>query len=395
MRKIAVITGTRADYGLLYWIIKCINEDPGLELKLIVTGMHLSPEFGLTVQEIEKDGFPISERVDMLLSSDTEKAISTSMGLGTIGFAGAYERLCPDIILLIGDRFESLSAAVASVPFRIPIAHIHGGESTEGAIDEQIRHALTKLSHIHFTATEKYRERVIQMGEAPDRVFCFGAPGLDSIRRLRLLDSRELAEALGLPEDKKLGVVTFHPATLETGNAGEQAQELLSALAGFKDVFWILTLPNADTGGRAIIKKHEEFTAENPGHARCFSSLGQLKYLSLLRHASVMVGNSSSGLLEAPSFGLPVVNIGNRQEGRIRAANVIDVKEPRRGPIKKGIEKALSDEFRSSLSGIENPYGKGETSDRIVEVLRCISIEGLVKKRFNDMRGSPNIEEVF
>ncbi|MBI4222422.1 MAG: UDP-N-acetylglucosamine 2-epimerase (hydrolyzing), partial [Planctomycetes bacterium] len=297
MRKIAVVTGTRAEYGLLYWIIKGIHEDPELELQLIVTGMHLSPEFGLTVKEIEKDGFPIAERVEMLLSSDTEIAIATSMGLGMIGFAKAYERLKPDILVVLGDRFEILSAVSAAVPFRIPVAHIHGGESTEGAMDELFRHAITKMSHLHFTAIEKYRNRVIQMGESSASVFCYGAPGLDNIYRLKLLNIENLSEELKLPSNKKIGVVTYHPVTLENDVSGEQIYELLEALKEFTDVFWIFTFPNADTYGRIIIQKVEDFIKRNPQKGKAFISLGQLKYLSLIKYATVMVGNSSSGLL--------------------------------------------------------------------------------------------------
>ncbi|OGQ63458.1 MAG: UDP-N-acetyl-D-glucosamine 2-epimerase, UDP-hydrolysing [Deltaproteobacteria bacterium RIFCSPLOWO2_02_FULL_55_12] len=384
MRKIAVITGTRADYGLLYWMIRGIQEDDDLELQLIVTGMHLSPEFGLTVREIEGDGFPVAERVEMLLSSDTEYAISASMAIGMAGCAKAYDRLRPDIIVILGDRFESLSAAAAAVPFRIPVAHIHGGESTEGAMDEQIRHAITKLSHVHFTSTEKYRMRVVQMGEAGNRVFNFGAPGLENIRRLRLLDKDELASDLGLPANRRLGIVTFHPATLDPHSAGKQVSELLSALIRFDSVFWVLTMPNADTGGRVIMDMFREFEAENPGFARCFSSLGRLKYLSAMRHASVMAGNSSSALIEAPSFELPAVNIGDRQAGRIRGANVIEA-EPSAPSISGAIERALSTGFRLSLKGSLNPYGAGEASEKILEVLKGVPLEGLVRKSFNDI----------
>ena len=254
MRKIAVVSGTRAEYGLLYWIIKGIHKDPELELQLIVTGMHLSPEFGLTVREIAKDRFPIAERVEMLLSSDTETAIATSMGLGMIGFAKAYERLKPDILVVLGDRFEILYAVAAAVPFRIPVAHIHGGEVTEGVMDELFRHAITKMSHLHFTATEKYKKRVVQMGEDPKNVFCFGAPGLDNIHRLKLLDIKKLSDELEIPGSAKIGIVTFHPVTLEKGTSESQISELLQALKNFVEIYWVFTLPNADTGGRIIIE---------------------------------------------------------------------------------------------------------------------------------------------
>jgi len=382
-RKICVVTGTRAEYGLLYWIIKGIHDDPELELQLIVTGMHLSPEFGLTVREIEKDGFPVTERVDMLLSSDTESAIATSMGLGMIGFAKAYERLTPDILVVLGDRFEILTAVAAAVPFRIPVAHIHGGESTEGAMDELFRHAITKMSHIHFPATKEYAKRIIQMGENPDNVFCFGSPCLDNIYKLNLMGKRELCSVLNIPEDKNLGIVTYHPVTLQKNRADIEISELLEALKDFQDIFWIITLPNADTGGRVIIEMIENFVRKNSEKVKSFASLGQSRYLSLLKHSVVMAGNSSSGLIEAPSFGLPVVNIGDRQHGRIRAENVIDVPECIKKPIGDAIKKAVSKEFRGILKGMRNPYGDGPVSEQILDKLKTLPADkDSVKKRF-------------
>lgn len=385
-RKICVITGTRAEYGLLYWVIKNIFDDPELELKLIASCMHLSPEFGLTVRDIEKDGFPIAERVEMLLSSDTETAIAISMGIGVIGFAKAYERLQPDIIVVLGDRFELLSAVSAAVPFRIPVAHIHGGESTEGAMDEQFRHAITKMSHIHFTASEEYRKRVIQMGELPENVFCTGAPGLDNIYKLKLINKKKLSDMLGIPSGKKTGIVTYHPVTLERNSADKHISELLKAVQRFKDLFWIFTMPNADTSGRIIIKKIEEFLRRNPEKGKVFTSLGQVRYLSLMNHAVVMIGNSSSGIIEAPSFELPVVNIGGRQKGRIRAKNVIDVSSCNERAVADAIKKAVSKEFKLSLKGMANPYGKGDSSRKIVERLKTIPLnEKLIKKRFYEI----------
>jgi UDP-N-acetylglucosamine 2-epimerase (non-hydrolysing)/GDP/UDP-N,N'-diacetylbacillosamine 2-epimerase (hydrolysing) len=383
MRKIAVITGTRAEYGLLYWIIKGMHDDLELELQLIVTGMHLSTEFGMTVNEIEKDGFPIADRVEMLLSSDSEESISTSMGIGMIGFASSYKRLKPDMLIVLGDRFEILSAVCATIPFRIPVAHIHGGESTEGLIDESIRNAVTKMSHIHFTATEKYKKRVIQMGENPDNVFSYGAPGLDNITNLNLPNKDDLLKVLKLDGQEKIGIVTYHPVTLEENTAGKQMSKLLEALKLFKDIFWIFTLPNADTGGREIIEKIKEFTHNNPKHGKDFQSLGQLRYLSLLKYVEVMVGNSSSGLTEAPSFELPVVNIGDRQLGRIRTKNVVDVCECEMGPIVDGIRKATAPEMKKSLQGLKNPYGEGCSSGKIVEKVKSIQLgEALIKKNF-------------
>lgn len=386
MRKIAIVTGTRAEYGLLYWLIKGIHEDPEIELQLIVTGMHLSPEFGFTVKEIEKDGFPIAERVEMLLSSDTESAIATSMGLGMIGFAKAYERLKPDILVVLGDRFEILSAVAAVVPFRIPVAHIHGGESTEGAIDDAFRHAITKMSHIHFTAMEIYRKRVIQMGEPIESAFCFGAPGLDNVYKLKLLDKERLIAEIGIPRDKRIGAVTYHPVTLEKATAEFQISILLESLKTFTDVHWVFTLPNADTEGRIIIEKINNFVKNFPEKGKTFTSLGQLRYLSLLKSASLMVGNSSSGLIEALSFELPAVNIGDRQRGRIRGENVIDVAECKKEDIVAAIKRALSFEFKESLKGMKNPYGDGNASGKIIDKLKTISLgEQLIKKRFYDI----------
>jgi len=385
MRKIAVITGTRAEYGLLYWVTKEIHETPELELQLIVTGMHLSPEFGLTVREIEKDGFPIVERVEMLLSSDTEVAITTSMGLGMIGFAKTYDRLKPDIVLVLGDRFEISAAVSAAAPFGIPVAHIHGGESTEGVMDELFRHAITKMSSIHFTSTPKYAERIIQMGEQPERVFCFGAPGLDSIHKLKLLEKQELANELKLPVERQWGVLTYHPVTHENNSGRNHVETLLNVVEGFSELYWILTLPNADTGSRAIIKVVEKFVHNNSGMACLFSSLGQLRYLSLLKNAAIMVGNSSSGLIEAPSLELPVVNIGDRQKGRIRAANVIDVPVCDQNEIETALNKAVSKDFKESIKGLKNPYGEGHTSEKIVEILRTVSLSNLSKKEFCEL----------
>ena len=384
-RKMCVVTGTRAEYGLLYWIIKGIHDDPDLELQLIVTGMHLSPEFGLTVQEIERDGFPIAERVEMLLSSDTEEGIAMSMGLGLIGFANAYQRLQPDIVLVLGDRYEILAAAAAAVPFRIPVAHIHGGESTEGAMDEQFRHAITKMSHLHFPATQEYANRIIQMGEAPERVFCYGAPGLDNIMKLSLLDKPDLVAELGLPADQPLGVVTYHPVTLEGTSAVAQVTELLQALKNLTEIYWVFTLPNSDTGGRGIITAIRNFVDEFPQRGKAFTSLGQVRYLSLLKHAAVMVGNSSSGIIEAPSFHLPVVNIGSRQQGRIRAANVIDVPECQQSAITQAIEKAFSAKFKAALQGMANPYGTGDASMNIFHTLKTLlESKIMTQKRFRD-----------
>lgn len=386
MRKIAVVTGTRAEYGLLYWLIRGIHEDAGLELQLIVTGMHLAPQFGLTVTEIEKDGFPIAERVPMPLSSDTPQSVSAAMGIGMAGFAKAYDRLRPDILVVLGDRFETFAAAASAVPFRIPIAHIHGGEITEGAMDEMFRHAITKLSTYHFASTKEHAKRIIQMGERPGRVFNVGAMGLDNIKKLKLLKRDELAGALGIPQSGKWGIMTYHPVTLEDeSNAGKETNSLLDAALGAKDVFWVITKPNADTGNRAITAAVEKFASKYPKRAAVFDSLGSLKYLSLLNHASVMLGNSSSGILEAPSFKLPVVNVGPRQKGRLRAGNVIDVEAPKKVKIADALRRALSSGFNRSLKGLKNPYGHGGASDRIIKMLGRLGLEQGTRKRFYDI----------
>lgn len=386
MRKIAIVTGTRAEYGLLYWIIKGIHEDPELELQLIVTGMHPSPEFGLTIKEIENDGFPITERVEMLLSSDTETAISISMGLGMIGFAKTYERLKPDVLVVLGDRFEIFSAVASAVPFRIPVAHIHGGESTEGAMDELFRHAITKMSHVHFPTTQIYANRIAQMGESQKNVFCCGAPGVDSIYKLKLLNKNSLSREIGLPPDKKIGIVTYHPVTIENNTAESQMSEIVKALYNFQDIYWVFTLSNADTGGRIINTMINDFVKNNSNRGKAFASLGQVRYISLLKYADVMVGNSSSGIIEAPSFELPVVNIGNRQKGRLRTKNVIDVPVFGIKRITTSIKKALSKEFKDSLKGLQNPYGKGDTSVKIVKIIKTISLANIFRKQFNELK---------
>lgn len=384
-RKICVITGSRAEYGLLFWIIKGIHEDPELELQLVVTGMHLSPEFGLTVGEIEKDGFPIAERVEMLLSSDTESAIAASMGLGMIGFAKAYERLMPDVLVVLGDRFEIFSAIAAAVPFKIPVAHIHGGEITEGAIDELFRHSITKMSHLHFTATELSAQRVRQMGEPSENVFCFGSPAIDNVFSLDLMSREQLCRELGIPFGRKIGVVTYHPVTLANETPEVQMSELLKAIESISGIYWIFTMPNADSGGRIIIKMLNDFITRNSEKGKAFISLGQVKYLSLLKYACLMVGNSSSGLIEAPSFALPVVNIGNRQDGRIKGKNVIDVPDCKHYMIVDAVNKALTEDFMKAIKNSKNPYGTGNASFKIVETLKAIDLNSIIKKRFQDM----------
>lgn len=383
-RKIAVVTGSRADYGLLYWIIKGINDSKELKLQLMVTGQHLSKRFGKTVKVIEKDGFTIAGRVDLPLDSDSEESIARAIGRGVEGFACQYVKHKPDVIVLLGDRFEIFAAAAAAVPFKIPIAHIHGGERTQGSYDEHFRHAITKMSHIHFCAAKEYKERIIRMGENPKFVYCVGAPGLDNIKRIKLMRDTELRYELRIPVGKKIGVVTYHSMTLEKETAAKQLTALLAAIGRHKDVFWVFTAPNADTEHRVIVDRIKRFAGKHPGSCAFYITLGTLRYLSLLRRASVMVGNSSSGIYEAPSFKLPVVNIGDRQEGRIKARNIIDVRGCRKGPIERAIKKALSAGFRRSLKGLKNPYGGSNVSGRIARKLKTISLDGtLVKKSFH------------
>jgi GDP/UDP-N,N'-diacetylbacillosamine 2-epimerase (hydrolysing) len=380
-RRICVVTGSRAEYGLLYWLMKDIQASPGMELQLVVTGMHLSPEFGLTYRTIEEDGFRIDAKVEMLLSSDTPVGIAKSIGLGTIGFADAFDRLKPDIVVVLGDRFEIFSATQAALVARIPVAHLHGGETTEGAIDEAFRHAITKMSHLHFTATEEYRARVIQLGEDPGRVFNVGAAGMDNLRRLKLLSRTDLEETLGFRLGEKNLLVTFHPVTLENDTAGHQVGELLAALDELADTHLIFTLPNADTGGRIIRAMIQDYVAVRQTKAACFDSLGQLRYLSVMQFVHAVVGNSSSGLIEAPSFRIGTINIGDRQKGRVKAASVIDC-EPQRASIGQALRKLFSREFQKSLRLVTSPYDQGLVATRVVQVLAGYPLDGILKKTF-------------
>jgi GDP/UDP-N,N'-diacetylbacillosamine 2-epimerase (hydrolysing) len=383
-RSICVVTGTRAEYGLLYWTLKKLSEDPGIELQLLVTGMHLSPEFGLTYRQIEADGFRIDKKVEMLLSSDSTTGINKSMGLGMIGFGEAFVELKPDLVLLLGDRFEIFAAASAAMISRIPIAHCHGGEATEGVIDESIRHAITKMSQIHFTATAAYRKRVIQLGEQPDNVFNVGALGIENINKLTLLSREALEESMGFQLGAKNLLITFHPVTLEVSSADRQFRTLLEVLDELKDVKLIFTKANADTDGRIINQLIDEYVATRREKAIAFTSLGQLRYLSALKYVDAVVGNSSSGILEVPSFKKPTVNIGDRQKGRIQGASVINC-EPDIVSIRSALLLALDPAFTAGLQTVENPYGKGNASDEIVRVLKHAQLDSLVKKRFYDL----------
>jgi UDP-hydrolysing UDP-N-acetyl-D-glucosamine 2-epimerase len=383
-RKICVVTGTRAEYGLLYWLMKEIQSDPDLDLQIIATGMHLSPEFGLTYKQIEEDGFVINEKIEMLLSSDTPVGITKSLGLGTIGFADSLNRLKPDILVLLGDRFEILAAAQAAMIARIPIAHIHGGELTEGLIDEAIRHSITKMSHLHFVAAEQYRNRVIQLGEDPKRVFNFGAIGLDYIQRLELLDREKFEKSIDFKLGSPTFLVTYHPVTLENQTAERNVLELLKALENFPNAKILFTKANADTEGRVINQLLEEFVQKNKERSKLFSSLGQLRYLSAIKHVDVVIGNSSSGIIEVPFFKKPTINIGDRQKGRLKAKSIIDCRENAE-EIMNAIQKALSQDFQKVLQQVASLYGYGGTSKKIKEVLKKVDLHGIIKKNFFDV----------
>lgn len=378
-----MITGTRAEYGLMYWLIKAIQEDKELRLQLIVTGMHLSPEFGLTHKEVEKE-FVVDKKIETLLSSDTPMGISKSMALTQISFSEAFEELKPDIIVILGDRFEMFSVAASAMIARIPIAHIHGGEATEGLIDEPIRHSITKMSHLHFTATEKYRKRVIQLGEQPERVFNVGTPGLDNIFRLKLLSKINFEESIGFQLGEKNILVTFHPVTLEHSTAERHFGELLKVLDFYKDINIIFTKPNADTEGRIIIKMIDSFVNSNSKRSCSFISLGQLRYLSALQYIDIVVGNSSSGLTEAPSFKIGTINIGDRQKGRIKSKSVIDCL-PTYDSIKSAFETAFSKNFKNNLQNVVNEYGEGGASIKIKNILKGVDLRDIIKKRFYDL----------
>lgn len=384
MRKICIITGTRAEYGLLRWVMHSINDDPELKLQIIVTGMHLSPEFGLTYQAIERDKFQIDRKVEMLTSSDTAVGIAKSMGLGLIGFADALSELQPELIVVLGDRFEILAAVSAALFARIPILHLHGGEVTEGALDESIRHAITKMSHVHCVATNEYRQRVIQLGEQPGRVHCVGGLGVDAIKQTKLLGRIELEASLDFKLKQKNLLITFHPATLEDLPADSQMKELLAALDGLVDTGLIFTLPNADAGGRGLIDILQTFVATHP-NSRLYPSLGQTPYLSCMALCDGVVGNSSSGLLEAPTLKKGVINIGDRQRGRLQSRNVINCRAEQ-GEIKIALQRLYSAEFQVNLAGVSNPYGDGGASARVVDIIKTLDLDGLIKKPFYNLR---------
>lgn len=385
MKKICVVTGTRAEYGLLKPVIERVYKDTELELQLVVTGMHLSPEFGLTYQEIETDGYPITDKVEMLLSSDSNVGITKSMAVALMGFADSFERLRPDIVVILGDRYEMLMVASAAMIAKIPIAHIHGGELTEGLIDEAIRHSITKMSYLHFTTTNEYKKRVIQLGEQPERVYCVGALGVENIRNVALLKKDELEKSLGVTLTKKTVLITYHPVTLEDMTAQQQFQNILDAMDYQKDFYIIFTKANADTHGRIINQMIDEYVSKNSNRSIAFTSLGQLRYLSVLQFCYMVIGNSSSGLLEVPSFKIPTINIGERQRGRVCAKSVISC-DNTLDAILESITLASSEDFRNKLQESINPYEKEHTSQQILAIMKKALDTGIdIKKKFYDL----------
>lgn len=387
MKRIGIMTGTRAEYGLLKPLMQEINKDNDLELYLIVSGMHLSPEFGMTYQEIEEDGFQINAKVEMLLSSDSPAGISKSIGLGVIGFADEFQRADLDMLILLGDRYEALSAAISAMVMRIPIAHLHGGELTEGAIDEGIRHSITKMSYLHFTSTEQYRNRVIQLGENPERVFYVGALGVENIKKINLMTKEELEKSIHFEIDENTVVVTYHPVTLENNTVEEQFLNLLKVLDRNPKIRMIFTKANADTNGRIVNELIDKYAAQNSERACAFMSLGQKRYLSALKYCRIVIGNSSSGIIEAPSFGKPIINIGDRQKGRICADSVINCGYTQQ-EIQQAMETALTEEFENKARNCRNPYEKENTAANIISVIKDYLLNDKIKlkKGFYDIK---------
>jgi UDP-N-acetylglucosamine 2-epimerase (non-hydrolysing) len=383
IRKVAVFTGTRAEYGLMYWLMKDIQDDPELQLQLIVSGMHLSPEFGLTWEQIEKDGFTIDEKIEILLSSDSPVGTAKSMGLGVLGFSDALSRLKPDVMVILGDRFEALAAAQTAMILRIPVVHLHGGEITEGAYDDAIRHAITKLSYLHGTSTEEYRKRVIQLGEDPSRVENIGAVGLDHLKRGTFMDVDELAQSLKFPLKQPYFLVTYHPVTLSNEEPAKSFMALLDALDEFSDHQVILTYPNADDGGRQIIPLLEEYARKHADRVIAIPSLGQVRYLSAVKHAAAVIGNSSSGIIEVPAFDVPTVNIGERQKGRLAAKSVLNC-SAEKANIVDTIQKAISRSYKTADEFIHNPYGQGNASARVINMIK--SMQFVPSKIFYDLK---------
>ncbi len=386
MKKVCVVTGTRAEYGLLKPLIDKIDKDNDLELQLIVTGMHLSPEFGMTYNEIIDDGYKVNEKIEILLSSDTPVGISKSMGLATISFAEAFERLKPDMLVVLGDRFEIFAVCSSAVVAKIPIAHLHGGETTEGAFDEAFRHSITKMSYLHFTSTDEYKKRVIQLGENPKRVFNVGAIGVENIIKMELMSKDELEKSIGFNLRDSFSLVTFHPVTLESSTSEEQIKEVLNALDSIDDMKYIITKANSDSDGRIINRFIDEYCNNNKEKVISFTSMGYKRYLSAMKYCDMVIGNSSSGIIEAPSFKKATINIGDRQKGRTQAKSIINCK-PIKNQIVESINYAKSNKFKSVLNNVVNPYGNGETSEKIIiEIKKVLNNPIDIKKSFYNIK---------
>lgn len=386
-KKICVVTGTRAEYGLLRPVMDKIKKDEDLLLQIIATGAHLSSEFGLTYREIEKDGFVIDEKVEMLLSVDSDTGVVKSTGLGMIGFADAFRHLQPTMLLVLGDRYEIFAAASAAMLMNIPIAHIHGGELTYGAVDDSIRHCITKMSLLHFPSTEEYRQRIIRMGESPERVFNVGALGVENIRKTSLMSREELTDSLQFEVSKDTALVTFHPVTREADSSREQFRQLLSAIDSYDGLRCIFTKANADTGGREINQMIDDFVERSGGRHIAFASMGQKRYLSAMKWAGMVIGNSSSGIIEAPSFYIPTINIGTRQEGRVYAESVVNC-----GALEKDIRIAIEETenllFQEKVRNVINPYEREGTSNNILlntKKFLLLEQDWIFKKRFYDL----------
>ena len=385
MKKVCFFTGTRAEYGLLKPLMTKIEEDKDFQIQIIASGMHLSPEFGLTYKQIEEDDFFIDEKVENLLSADTDTAISKSIGLGIISYTDALNRLNPDLLIVLGDRYETYAAVIAAYTMKIPVAHLHGGETTEGAYDEAYRHSISKMSYFHFASAEEYRKRIIQLGESPERVFNVGAIGLDNIKNMDFLSKDELENDLDFKFGDKNILMTFHPTTLENNNTKEQIREVLKALEQRKDLNIIFTKSNSDSNGRIINEKIEEFVKNNNDRSKLFSSLGILRYLSLLNHVDLVMGNSSSGIIEVPMFKIPTINIGDRQRGRLKTYSVIDC-ECKSEDILQAISKSYDSDFLTKIKKQKNIFGEGNTSERILKILKKeLNNEINLKKSFYDL----------
>jgi len=383
-RTVCVVTGTRAEYSLLSGLMKEIEENDGLVLQVVATGAHLSPEFGLTFREIENDGFSIDKKIEVLMSSDSEVGVGKSMGTTMLGFSEALSELKPDILVVLGDRYEIFSVVATAAVLRIPVAHLHGGEVTIGAVDESFRHSITKMSHLHFTSTDEYRRRVIQLGESPDRVFNTGAIGVDNINSKSLLTREKFEDSIGFSLGNRNLLVTFHPVTLESNTAKEQFNILLSVLDELEDTHIVFTKANADADGRVINAAIDEYVLNNSKKCRSFDSLGMLRYLSAMQFMDAVVGNSSSGLIEVPSFRIGTINIGDRQKGRIKASSVIDC-APEIKDMRKAFDELYSKEFQVKLKKVKNPYGNGGVAKKVVKIIREYPLGNILKKTFHDI----------